>query len=127
MKTYLQGIDADIETSLKEYGFAWREKKGEYVFYYGVNMGKNERGDMDYTRFDWATFPKNTDPFEEFDWVEWEQVCDTTGATVEEYKVMRFPMVVWDLFSYYGYENVFGSSYWEGFTYQEVIRKNRKD
>ena len=32
-----------------------------------------------------------------------------------------FVQSIKDLHDYYGYENVFGSSYWEGLTYEEVL------
>lgn len=109
----LTGNDVNIETSLKEYGLAWIETEEEYLFYYGIQHTGEE-----WYMFDFCSFPKNMDIRKEFDFVEWDKVNAFIGGDIMEYSL---PQQISDLVSYYGAENIFGSSYWEGLTYNEVI------
>ena len=104
-----EGIDADLETSLFEYGLIWKLTDGEYKFIYGV--GYNDDG-QEYNRFDWATEEAETDPKEEWNFAEWDKVCSFVGQTEAEFFAQPLPQIVFDLISYYGHENVFGSSYY---------------
>ena len=112
----LKGIDANIEISLKEYGIAWKEFPDCYHFYYGISH--NGEG---YTRFDWCDVPKDTNIQQEFDWVDWNDIVKYIGTdNINEYLDADIPFIIVDLLSYYGHENVFGTSYTEGMTYEEV-------
>jgi hypothetical protein len=125
--TDLTGIDADLETSLVEYGLAWKtadDDENDYLFYYGIKFANDEKGYGFYSRFDHAHLAKDTDKYKEWDWVDWFSIYSFTGTTKEEYDKMPIASVVYDLISYYGYENVFGTSYFEGMTYDEIIEKN---
>ena len=108
----MEGVDMDIEISLKEYGLAWIETDKDILFYYGID--RNEKT-TDYNRFDFCSFEKDIDIKNEFDWVDFKAVASFTG--VDDYKgKIHLANIVFDLLCYYGYENVFGSSYWEGLT-----------
>ena len=103
------GVDADLETSLFEYGLIWKLTDGEYKFIYGV--GYNDDG-QEYNRFDWATEEADIDPKEEWDFADWGAVCSFVGQTEAEFFSQPLPQIVFDLISYYGCENIFGSSYY---------------
>lgn len=108
----IEGTDADIEISLKEYGFAWIENEKETLFYYGISFNN------EYDRFDFCIFSNDMNIKEEFDWGDWKAINSFTGVDIDE-----VPLVwqIYDLNQYYGYENVFGSKSWGGLTYDEVI------
>lgn len=112
MKKQLIGPDVSIEISLKEYGFAWEEFEEEFRFWYGIH----HNGDS-YDRFDWVDVPVNLDVRKEYNWVDWEDVEDYYGQKIDDMELVE---VVQTLFDYYGYENVFGSSYTTGHTYGDV-------
>ena len=111
-----EGSDADLRTSLEEYGMAWRSipsaTKKEYKFYYATGYdGKN------YDLFDWGSMTE-----EEFDdlltgkntWVDLEEVKKYCGKDIDGQE-FSFPYDVSSLVSYYGFENIFGSSSGPGF------------
>jgi hypothetical protein len=111
----LTGMDVNVEIALKEYGLAWIEKEDEILFYYGINTDLDEMG---WFKFDFCTISKNINAKEEYNWADFDAVsryCDhydwgeSLLADIE------------CLVHYYGFENVFGSSYWEGLTYDEII------
>ena len=106
------GTDASLETSLFEYGLIWVKgaegHEKDYHFIYGVGVGS----DGEYNSFDCSDVPIDCNPTEEWDWVKWDKVADMCGVTVKDFLAMPLPMIVYDLVSYYGYENIFGSSYY---------------
>lgn len=114
------GIDASIETSLFEYGLIWGKNEyctrdNEYQFVYGINSEFNaEYGQNEYCTFDHGYITKNDFIGMLDSWANDESFYSCQDITRDEL-IERFPYSVYDLFSYYGYENVFGSSYWEGF------------
>jgi len=114
-KSGFEGTDVDISTALFEYGLAWQEIGNEILFVYGI--GVNDNGE--YIQFDRCSFSKNIDVESEFDWGEFEEVMQFVGTTLEEWRKYPLSHKVSDLLSYYGFENVFGSSYWEGFQIEE--------
>ncbi len=118
----LKGVDVDLEISLKEYGLAWIETDIECLFYYGIEADTNDCGGTDYTRFDFCTFNKDLDVREEFDWVDWG-VFYSTGIPEKEFNELPLTSKIGDLFYFYGYENMFGSSYWEGLTYDQIKKE----
>ncbi len=103
-----EGIDADLETSLFEYGLIWKLTDGEYKFVYGVEYDADGQG---YALFDYATEPADTSPKEEWDFAEWDKLYSFTGQTEAEFFAQSLPNIVSDLILYYGYQNIFGSSY----------------
>jgi len=106
-----EGVDADLTTSLQEYGIAWKRRGKDWHFIYGVGMTENENGEPEYNLFDWADIPVGTDPRDEWNFVNWKAVAECSGMT--ELKLLEMPLtyIVETLVSYYGYEDVFGSSY----------------
>ena len=114
-KSNLTGCDADIETSLKEYGIAWREndQDGDTKFYYGVDCN-----DIEYTHFSWGWINPDVNLEKEFDWVEWEKVEIFMGCNVKENSLTDNIQV---LLQYYGHESVFGGCYGAVKTYEEIM------
>ena len=108
------GTDADLATSLFEYGMVWIESCNQIEFIYGI--GFNDEG---YNKFDRITFNTDLDVRKEFDWVDFEEVESFTGLTSDQFDALPLPQKIYDLVSYYGFENIFGSSYWEGFQIEE--------
>lgn len=117
----LEGIDFSIEISLKEYGFAWIKREKDYIFYYGISYND---GEFDF--FDCASIPVDLDILKEYDWIELERVLNFVGMQKEDWLNMCLPNQIFDLRNYYGYEEVFGSSYHHGLTFEEVIKKGFK-
>jgi hypothetical protein len=104
------GTDASLEISLFEYGLAWKRDGEDFRFIYGKLS--DESGN--YYHFDWARINASCDPAKEFDWVDWKAVSDFAGKNTAELLCINseeLPFLIYDLLSYYGHENVFGSSY----------------
>jgi hypothetical protein len=114
----LEGPDVSIETSLKEYGIAWRAGETETRFYYGIKYSGSE-----YTHFDWADLENNIDMHIEFDWADLLEVANFVGMILKDWEKMPLTGKIQDLNSYYGVENTFGSTYGEPMTYEEVIKE----
>lgn len=104
-----EGADASLEISLAEYGLAWciDPDDEEMLFVYSLGRGDGS--------FDRAGFDPEIDFKSEFDWVGWDDLLATVGMSWEEWGELPMPWKIGDLVMYYGVENVFGSSYWEGF------------
>ena len=118
----LQGIDACIETSLKEYGLAWAETETDYLFYYGIGFTENkEYNCAEHSMFDHSWIAKNIDILSEYDWVNFDKVFATVGMSKEDWLQLSIPQQISDLISYYGSEEILGSSYWEGKSYRDVM------
>ena len=101
------GPDASLAISLGEYGMAWRLlPDGEWLFVYSHPTIRGA--------FDRASI-RPLDPKVEWDWVDWAEFLSYFGMEEAEWLALPFPRQVEDLFRYYGAENVFGGSYWEGF------------
>ena len=105
------GIDASLETSLFEYGMIWAEglegHEKDFHFIYGVGM--DELGN--YNSFDWADIAIDCNIEKEYDWADFQKVADFCGITKEEFLKQSIPMMIFDLVSYYGRENIFGGCY----------------
>lgn len=120
-KLGFEGVDADLATSLFEYGIAWLKGESETVFVYGIGMSEKEYGECYYSKFDRCSFDNDTDVFTEFDFADFDAVCQYVGTSKEDFQNLELEMKVEVLMSYYGYENIFGSSYWEGFEIMESM------
>lgn len=114
----LEGPDASIEISLKEYGIAWKIGETETRFFYGIKHDGSE-----YTGFDWADLENNLDAHKEYDWIKFKNVFQFVGLEPEDWEKMPLTQKIQDLNSYYGYENIFGSTYTNPMTYEEVIKE----
>jgi hypothetical protein len=55
----------------------------------------------------------------EFDWANFDDVYSFAGMDSIDWNELELPQKISDLLSYYGYENIFGSSYWEGFEIED--------
>jgi len=111
--TKIEGPDVDIETSLKAYGIAWIEGPDDILFYYGI-----KHDDTEYVRFDFCAIDKNIDIEKEYDWAEFDRGSDFIGSDIFEGSLIQ---QIQDLVAYYGYENIFGESYWTGIPYEGVF------
>lgn len=113
-----EGPDASLEISLFEYGIAWRVLEKETLFIYAIKYKDN--GDA--IRFDRCTIANDTDPYKEWNWIkDWDdQVFGYTGVSKEDFDAFTIAGKVHELFLVFSHENVFGSSYWEGFKIQPL-------
>jgi len=109
-----QGSDANLATSLFEYGLIFKEykrktnnfNKGDILFYFGIGY------DGEYFNvFDWGYINKNIDVIAEYDWVDFNAVASFVGITKNELLASSVTSIIIELVSYYGSENIFGSSY----------------
>ena len=116
----LVGIDVDLEISLKEYGIAWIEEEKKVLFYYGISAAENECGESEFDRFDFCSFNKDMDIKKEFDWAKWKAINCYIGGDIMTY---GFPEQIQTLNKYYGYENIFGSTYWKGLEYADIVKE----
>ena len=108
------GTDACLATSLFEYGLAWKEENNQIEFIYGISVNGTE-----YNKFDRCTFDTALNVYEEFDWACFEEVHLCMGHIKEDWDALPLPQKIYDLVNYYGFENIFGSTYWEGFEIEE--------
>ena len=103
------GMDVSLEISLFEYGLICKEtSKDNYLFYYGIGIDYNGN----YNLFDYCNYSKNDlmDLINE-SWVNLPDVLSFVGQTKKEWLELNHIFLIFDLGSYYGYENIFGSSY----------------
>lgn len=105
------GTDASLAISLFEYGMAWKDYGEETLFVYA---NPNHKGS-----FDRCTFKSNTDLQKEFDWVSWTEFTQFIGCEFGEWNQLPLGQKIWDLVNYYGSEEIFGTSSWEGFKITE--------
>ena len=109
-----EGPDACMRISTLEYGAAWRTlPDGRLLFIYGIRRSNNT--DCDYSHFDRTTLAPDYDVFKEHDWVDWSKFFDGLGVDREEWSQYPLSQKLYDLLEVYGHENIFGTSYWEGF------------
>jgi hypothetical protein len=115
-KIQLDGVDVNIEISLLEYGIAWFKEANEITFIYGTAM--DEKGD--FSNFYLSSFDLNTNVKNEFDFVDWQSFC--SFADIDESKLNEMPIehVIYSLVMHEGIENIFGSTYSEGLTFDEL-------
>lgn len=108
------GPDASLHESLFEYGFAWREipedLRGEHPEERWLIIFRKDTGDnpREFDRCPWA----DVDFFAEFSWIpdsKWADFWQSHGTTKLEWMERSTPERLYDLFGYFGWENVFGS------------------
>lgn len=118
---HLAGPDATIDISLLEYGLAWFDDpdKDEIEFFYGVKTeGEN------YVAFDNGGFKRDLDPRSEWNWVkDWNDIASSCGVTAEEFLAMPLTEIVHSMLSYYGYQNVFGETYWGAWFWNKNLQR----
>lgn len=105
------GPDASLRESLFCYELAYRTlPSGELLVIYRI------RGEEEESRFDRTTFDADLAPSKEWDWADWDAMRRCFGKGDNYPDKAPLPLVIQELTSYYGTENVFGTSYWEGFS-----------
>ena len=118
-KIAITGVDANLETSLKEYGLAWHKTESEIVFIYGISHNGN-----DFTSFGKCSFDLSVNLVDEFNWInesDWQSFASFIGIDANEIKELPIEELIHSLVSYYGTENIFGSSYWQGDSFDELL------
>jgi hypothetical protein len=110
-----KGMDACLATSLFEYGLIWRDIGDEFIFIYNHPSISGS--------FDRCSMKKDLNIAKEYDWVDWNNFYKYLGNNsweeAEKWTKTPLPLKIWDLRNYYGVEEIFGSSYWEGFKVTE--------
>ena len=119
-KMEFQGIDVCLETSLLEYGMVWKETDTEYIFLYNGTTVYHGANETEYGYFYWCGFSKDTDITVEFDWVEWESFLQFIDSDMAEFKNTPLPFQIFQLNLYYGFLNIFGEQYYEGFKFEKL-------
>lgn len=116
-----EGPDTSLAISLFEYDLIWRritpdegaEQGDDTLFVYRI------RGDKDPEKyFDRVSMKSSLDFEKEFNWIKdsgWESFFNSTEYTEETWAEEKFEHKIYALVHHYGYENIFGSSHWEGF------------
>ncbi len=109
-----EGNDASLEESLFVYGLIWakipNDDSEEYHFIYGISVDDNQ----EYNLFDWSDMTKKDFCDMIDDWMDVEAIESFAGTPIEEIK-NGFPRTIDILISYYGREEIFGSTYQAGF------------
>ncbi len=100
------GTDADLATSLFEYGIIWKEFEDDIEFIYGVELDRSNGYESVYTDFCRIRIPKDTDPKEEWDSVDAAYDWDDPATLAE---------TVCDLYILYGYAEIFSYSLLDSF------------
>ena len=113
-KMSFEGIDASLEISLFEYGLIWgKDSKcdidGEYLFVYGVNSQFNDCNELEFYQFDYSHMTKE-DYIELLDDLESDSYYQTIDSNRNQ-EIENYPYSVYNLISYFGVLDVFGSSY----------------
>jgi hypothetical protein len=109
-----EGTDVSLSISVFEYDLVWRYLKPEecdgeeeelLVIYPHPNIPKR----WDRTSMNPASFEKD------FKWADFAKVAEFAGVPLAEWLEYPYHVRLVDLYRMHGAENVFGSSYWEGF------------
>ncbi len=110
IKKNLQGVDVNLEISLKEYGIAWRilPSKNIIRFFVGYIPVQNECGEYDFTEFQMVEYPLDLDVREEYDWADFDELNSFVGMDGDEWDNLILSQKMCDLKSYYGADNIFG-------------------
>jgi hypothetical protein len=106
------GPDVSLYESLGCYEFAWKDLGKETLFIY--------RHTSMPLRFDRGTLANDLDPFKEWNWVHWNDFFRYLGIDRETFIALPLWQKVYDLVGYHGTEEIFGTSYWEGFRIEGI-------
>ena len=109
-KAGYEGSDFSLDIALFDYGLAWKDEGENYSFIYGVGISDN----CNWNRFAKTEVSKTEDVYEAYDWANFKELHSSHGVTKEEWDKQDLPYKISDLLNYYGYENVFGSTYHVG-------------
>ena len=112
------GVDASNEISLFEYGLLCKQytkdgRKDEYFCVYGVSSNNNTN---EYNKFDtgYITEEELNNLVTGKNWMNESDInsfLDCNGMKLPAWLELSFISKLHDLISYYGYENIMGSSY----------------
>jgi len=111
-----QGPDADIATSLGDYGLAWCfHSEGEERFHpHEIRFAAIHyypSGPV----LDWGDFDRELDVYKEYDWVkpgDWESILESHGVEKVTFDLAPLEYKIQALVSYYGPEEIFGTPYY---------------
>lgn len=116
------GPDADLETSLVEYGLIWGPNEhctepGELHIIYGTVISEdNDYNEPLYSRFDHCYMtPQDYNELLTESWFDLDAVQEFGG------ELLPFPYSLDTMIAYHGYPDIFVCSYWEGFALCETV------
>ena len=112
-KNGFTGCDVNLNVSLFEYGFIFKQfkrttknfKKNDYLWF-----GVVTNDDGIFEEFDWCCLSPHSF-YPDFVWIEMNMIYLYTGLSKNEWDITPFEEKINTLMSYYGLENVFGSIY----------------
>jgi len=113
-KAGYKGIDASLEISLFEYGLivsSNTDENGEYHIIYGLDMD-DEGG---YIAFEQCCYSEKSlleDTIYE-SWFKQDGFLNYLGMTLKEWLELPVVHKISDMLSYYGYQNIFGETYYK--------------
>jgi hypothetical protein len=124
-----QGTDADLETSLEEYGFVARPITVDYDDEYFViyKMGDNQYGSGHIRETDLDNIVRGSEWADEDDI---KSLLDFVGLTKEEWFELPFTHKFSDLVSYWGTDNVIGTDYYpndKNWAFEEIGLESDSD
>lgn len=109
-----QGSDASLLESLEVYNLAWKIRKTHTIFVHRTSHGKN---------WDRTTIENNIDIQKEYDWVKWPDFLKYLGIEQEHFNELSLQDKIFYLICYYGAEEIFGTTYWEGFKIKDITNE----
>lgn len=101
-----KGIDVSLENSLGDYQMAWKQDNDNIIFCHKTSHGQG---------FTYTSFNKNTDIYNEFSFIDWDEFHEFNGLDKIVYDGYDLGIKIFDLVAFYGIENIMGSDYYEGF------------
>lgn len=107
------GTDGSLDISLFEYGLACKDNDdGTIDVIFGIGVEETDCGDINYYRFDrWNRFGEDDLPLKD-SWFELSDVVQFTGMSEDGWLKQNLLNKIADCISYYGTENIMGSSYY---------------
>jgi len=106
---FVGSVDCNVETSLFEYGLIHKEEKDKTLFVYGVQHGLED----EYTSFDSASYTESDfSSLINESWFNLKSVLSFVGMEEAQWLATPLYSKIFDCITYYGSENIFGSSYY---------------
>ncbi len=111
-KSQWHGIDANNEISLFEYGILVREdEKNSFTVVYSIGNDKFDTASITNTECNYLTKES---------WFELDSFLSFVGCTSDEFYNQGIASKLQSMLQYYGYENIFGGSWYGGMNEIEV-------
>ncbi len=111
-KSQWHGIDANNEISLFESGILVREdEKNSFTVVYSIGEGKFDTATITNTECNYLTKES---------WFELDSFLSFVGCTSDEFYSQDIASKLQSMLQYYGYENIFGGSWYGGMNESEV-------